>query len=79
MKVQKKQQKQLGGVCRTLKKIKRVVYGVRTLAGSSTSVLLTSTTSPDTGEYTSEAAFTDSTTPKVFFCVTVEPTSGSST
>ena len=44
-----------------------------TFPGVSDRVSFTATTSPDTGAYTSEAAFTDSTTPKVSPCTTKIP------
>ena len=50
-----------------------------TMPGVSFKFSFTSMTSPEIGEYTSEAALTDSTTPKDDFASTLEPTSGSST
>lgn len=60
--------------------VKRRIAELRvTLPGSSVSDELTSITSPDTGEYTSLAALTDSTTPKFSDFFTWDPNSGSST
>ena len=50
-----------------------------TMPGVSFKFSFTSMTSPEIGEYTSEAALTDLTTPKDDFASTLEPTSGSST
>jgi len=50
-----------------------------TVPGVSFNASLTSMTVPETGEYTSEAALTDSTTPKDLVASISAPTSGSST
>src|SRR5919202_57424 len=56
------------------------VYGSSlTACGWSTSAELTSTTSPDTGAYRSEAVLTDSMTPNALPASTRSPTLGSST
>src|SRR6267378_7881557 len=50
-----------------------------TFSGSSASVSLAPTTSPDTGENTSETAFTDSTEPNASLAANSSPGFGSST
>ena len=48
------------------------------VSGLATSAEFTSTTSPATGENSSETAFTDSTVPKLAWASSLRPTSGSS-
>src|SRR5207244_8813714 len=50
-----------------------------TCSGLSLSEALTSVTRPDTGEYNSETALTDSIVPNDSPCFSVRPTSGNST